>query len=148
MTVVVWDGSTLATDKAASDGAAHWHTDKAWYHVAEEGKVVLSGTGPLHSILSMKEWFIQGADRDTFPTLQTTHPCHFVVVNYAGLYRYEAHPLPISHGRRQCAFGEGKDFAYGALAMGATAAQAVEIANQFSAHCGLGVDVFALTPGQ
>ena len=144
MTVIVWDGSTLATDTAANDGNSQWYSPKAWYHVVEEGPVILAGAGPLHSILAMREWFLDGRKRDAFPVIQTTHPCHFIVVNKGGLYRYEDHPLPIEHGRNQCAFGEGKDFAYGALAMGATSQQSVTIANQFSTHCGMSVEVFEI----
>ena len=140
MTIIVWDGSTLATDRAATDGVAKWRTEKAWYWGEGEDRLILSGAGPLHSILAMREWFKDGQEPSMFPVIQTTHPCHFVVVSpYTGLYRFEITPSPIDHGRGQCAFGEGREFAYGALAMGATAQQAVEIANSHSPHCGLGV---------
>ena len=137
MTVIVWDGSTLATDCAATDGAVMWDTDKAWYY---EG-VILSGAGPLQSILEMREWYKGGALPNKFPNIQRSPQyCHFVVVRYGtGLERYEQSPLPINHGHNKCAFGEGRDFAYGALAMGADAKKAVEIANELSPHCGRGV---------
>ena len=144
MTVVVWDGSTLATDVAATDGAAQWQTEKAWVFYNELGKVILSGSGPLHSILEMRDWFKAGARSEDFPAIQITHPCHFIMVNTNGLQRYEQHPVPINHGRNKCAFGEGRDFAYGALYMGATSEQAVEAANEHSVHCGLGVKLYTL----
>ena len=31
MTVVVWDGKTLATDRQANDGYMKWEAEKAWY---------------------------------------------------------------------------------------------------------------------
>jgi hypothetical protein len=145
MTIIVWDGSTLATDRAASDGAAQWRTKKAWYWGEGEDRLILSGAGPLHSILEMCEWFKAGIPQETFPVIQTTHPCHFVVISpHVGLYRYEQSHVPIEHGRSKCAFGEGRAFAYGALHMGADAAQAVAAANEYSPHCGLGIEEYRL----
>ena len=145
MTIIVWDGSILATDRAATDGVAKWQTDKAWYYGEGEDRVILSGAGPLSSILEMREWVKGGAEHNKFPSGQTTNPCHFIVVSpYQGLYRFESTPYVIPHGDQQCAFGDGREFAYGALAMGATAKQAVEVANQYSLHCGLGVKEFSL----
>jgi hypothetical protein len=145
MSIVVWDGSTLATDCAASDGVAQWKTEKAWYFGEGEDRLILSGTGPLHSILEMREWFKAGFKPSEFPTIQTTHPCHFIVVSPAqGLYRYESTHIPIVHGQEKCAFGQGREFAYGALATGATAQRAVEITNEYSVHCGLGVMEYRL----
>ena len=43
---------------------------------------------------------------------------------------------------------DGKEIAMGALAMGATAKQAVLICNDFSLHCGKGVEVFSLQGGK
>ena len=69
MTVVVWDGKTLATDKAASDGSAQWQTEKAWLF----GESVLSGAGPLQSILTMREWYRAGALHNNFPKYNYRH---------------------------------------------------------------------------
>ena len=145
MTVIVWDGSILATDSAATDGAAQWETEKAWYHDCDEGKVILAGAGPLQTILQMRDWFKGGGLHNKFPNAQLTSQfCHFVVVNRHGLYRYEQGVIPIEHGLHKCAFGEGKDFAYGALAMGANAETAVKIAIDHSVHCGLSVRTYKL----
>ncbi len=145
MTVVVWDGEVLATDTAATDGAAQWETEKAWYHICDEGEVILSGTGPLQTILEMREWFKNGALHNKFPSSQLTPLfCHFLVVNRNGLIRYEQGSIPIEHGTAKCAFGDGKDFAYGALAMGANAFEAVRVAIDYSVHCGLSVATYKL----
>lgn len=141
MTIIVWDGHSLSTDRAATDGQAKWKTTKAW----RWGDKILSGAGPLQSILAMREWYKEGADPKNFPLEQLSLPCHFIVVTKeGGLIRYETGPIPIEHGRAQCAFGEGRDFAYGAMAMGADSEQAVMIANTFSIHCGQGVQTFTL----
>jgi len=145
VTIIVWDGKVLATDTAATDGAAMWEVEKAWYHTCDEGTVILSGAGPLQTILQMRDWFKGGGLHNKFPNIQLTPQfCHFVVVNSHGLSRYEQGPIPIEHGHNKCAFGEGKDFAYGALAMGADAGTAVQIAIDHSVHCGLGVKFYKL----
>jgi hypothetical protein len=93
----------------------------------------------------MRDWAMEGMLQNKFPSAQLSSQfCHFVIVSLRGLRRYEQGLSPVEHGRDKCAFGEGRDFAYGALAMGATAAKAVEIANQHSVHCGLGVATYTL----
>ena len=148
MTIIVWDGETLATDAAATDGKALWKSQKAWYcdDPVNNVPVIISGAGPLQTILEMRDWFQSSALPNEFPQVQLSPQfCHFVVI-YAvsGLSRWEQGLFPIHHGRDQCAFGEGKEFAYGALAMGADAKRAVEIAIDYSPHCGMGVRLYRL----
>ena len=142
MTCIVWDGMTFATDKAASDGTVQWRSVKAW----PWNGVLLSGAGPLQSILAMRDWYKGGAFPNEFPSVQLTpHFCHFVVlIRGIGMVRYEQGPEVIEQGFIPCAFGEGQSFALGAMAMGATAYRAVEIANEHSVHCGLGVDIYTI----
>ena len=146
MSIVVWDGDILATDKAATDGTTKWQATKAWHHHNGVYPLILSGVGPLQTILAMKNWVIEGASETEFPSAQLTPLfCHFLIVSPIGLSRYEQGNLPIGHAHSKCAFGEGAPFAYGAMAMGANAARAVEIANQHSVHCGLGVATYKLS---
>jgi hypothetical protein len=142
MTIVVWDGETLAADRAATDGAAQWEIDKIWWSLSPTNEeVLLSGAGPLQTILEMREWYKNGTKRSDFPQAQQEPStwCHFILVDKEGLTRWEQGPHRIVHGTMKCAFGEGRDFAYGAMEMGANAERAVEVANKFSVHCGLGV---------
>ena len=144
MTVLVYDGTHLATDTGATDGRVMWETTKAWYHNAQH-PTILSGVGSLKNILLMRDWYINGADKDKFPTQQTgNYRCDFVVVTEEGLLRYEDTYIPIEHGKEPCAFGHGRDFAYGVLAMGGTAEQAVQVANKYSVDCGIGVALYSL----
>lgn len=140
MTIVVWDGSTLAVDRGVTDGFTMWEQDKAW----KVGDIVITGAGHMAQVVAMRDWYARGANPDDFPHTQRVGDswCELIVVSKAGLIRYERTHIPFEHGHNKCAFGSGKDFAYGALAMGATAEQAVSIANHFSIHCGMGVDVY------
>ena len=70
MTVLVYDGTHLATDTGATDGRVMWETTKAWYY-NNQCPTILSGVGSLKSILLMRDWYTDGADKDKFPTQQT-----------------------------------------------------------------------------
>lgn len=140
MTVVVYDGASLAVDRGVTDGYTMWAQNKAW----KFNDCVVTGTGHMATVIAMRDWYMEGANPDKFPAslaLGDTYS-ELIVVSKAGLIRFERSPIAIEHGHYKCAFGTGKDFAYGALAMGATAEQAVTIANHYSIHCGMGVDVF------
>lgn len=143
MTVLVWDGSNLATDRQANDGSAKWESSKAWYVTVDNDVCIVSGVGLLDDIMKMREWFKDGAVPEAFPTL-TSKSELIVVRRDTGLWLYEGVPYPLHCGLSPRAFGHGKDFAYGAIAMGATAQQAVEASNMFCLHCGKGVEVFNL----
>ena len=141
MTIVVWDGTTLAVDRGVTDGFTMWEQDKAW----KLDDIVITGSGHMASVIAMRDWYMNGSNPDTFPNklVMGDNYSELIVVSRAGLIRFEKTYIPFEHGHNKCAFGSGKDFAYGALAMGATAEQAVSIANHFSIHCGMGVDVYS-----
>lgn len=140
MSVVVWDGRSLALDRGGTDGATLFELDKYW----EVGGEVITGVGDYGSITALRDWYTLHVGGRGFPSL--LHPAELIVVQRdVGLRRYEhISASPIAHGFNKCAFGSGRDFAYGALAMGATAEQAAEVACRYSISCGHGVKVFHL----
>lgn len=146
MTVLVWDGISLATDRQANDGSAKWESDKAWY-VSDKntGKVcIVSGVGLLDDIIKLREWYREGALPKAFPELTKKSSQLIVIHRDTGLWLYDGVPHPVHYGHNLHAFGHGKDFAYGALAMGATAKEAVDACNVYSLHCGKGVGIYNL----
>ena len=76
------------------------------------------------------------------------HYYQLILVDSEGLSRYEGTPHPIKHGGNACAFGDASDFAYGALAMGATAVEAVRVAINYSNKCGGNIESFSLEKGE
>lgn len=144
MTVVVWDGvDTLATDRLAMDDGLKWRSKKAWY---SDGYII-TGVGNAGCILRQNEWFREGCIPKEYPFVHDHNSlwsCFLVVAPNVGLLQFENSPFPITRGFTACAYGDGRDFAYGALAMGASAEKAVEIANTFSTNCGFGCDVLTL----
>ena len=144
MTVVVWDGTTLSTDKMANDGSLKWESSKAWHTNINRKPVIISGVGLLQHIVFLREWLKKGGKVEDYPRhILTQHHSHqLILVKSDGLWVYEGVPVPVRRGFTPCAFGHGKDFAYGALAMGADSVKAVEVANDCSLQCGKGVQSF------
>ena len=156
MTVVVWDGKTLATDRQANDGSMKWEAEKAWYVNHKEKKdmkgselgwvyvnshSIVSGVGVLGSILKMRDWFVSGADPAALDVQPNT--AELIVVSKKGLSVWSTNGTSVELSAPM-AFGEGREYALGAMAMGATASEAVQIANEYSLHCGKGVSCYTL----
>ena len=138
MTVVVWDGKTLATDRQANDGSMKWEAEKAWYVGTDH---IVSGIGVLGSILKMRDWFVSGADPATLNVQPNS--AELIVVSSEGLSVISSNGTSVELSAPM-AFGEGREYALGAMAMGATAQEAVQIANEYSLHCGKGVSCYTL----
>ena len=145
MTVIAWDGKTLATDRMANDGSQKWESSKAWYGMSKDKEVVIiTGVGLAHYIRQLSEWYQQGMP-DIKPYVPPSQ-AKLIVVQKDGLYEL-SYKMLLPYDAPYCAFGDGKELALGALAMGATAGQAVNICNEHSLQCGKGVELFTLHGG-
>lgn len=140
MTVIAWDGTTLAADRRATDaGLPRTAT-----------KIVRSSRGCLvgmcgESAISrlMLEWFERGAPQESFPRQAADKDCpaKLVIVWLDGkIDVYEHTSAPIRFLDPFMAWGSGRDFAIAAMALGKTAREAVELACRFNIDCGNGVD--------
>ena len=142
MTVIVWDGKTLAADRRAQSGGTIRTVCKIskWPDDTE----VVAATGNLDQCLALMAWYqVDHADAAKWPTWQNKDdPCLLVVMDtYDGkVFYYEALPEKIFILDKFMAWGSGRDIALGAMAMGADARKAVEIASQFDCNCGNGCD--------
>ena len=145
MTVIAWDGKTIATDRMANDGSHKWESSKAWYGMSNDKEVVIiTGVGLAHYIRQLSEWYQQGM-HDIKPDVPPSK-AKLIVVQKDGLYEL-SYKMLLPYDAPYCAFGDGKELALGALAMGATAGQAVNICNEHSLQCGKGVELFTLHGG-
>lgn len=147
MTVIAWDGRTLAADKRTSFGGAHATTTKV--HRLASGELV-AGVGNTAQISEMLAWLAGSRDPATYPADAQRKPddcVSMLVVQLDGtLHQYEhtAHPIVIEN--RQWSIGSGGDFAMMAMHLGKTAVEAVELASLFCSNCGNGVDALELKP--
>lgn len=139
MTVIVFDGATCAVDSGAVAETTMLRVRKFWIR----GDELITGAGETSHVVAMAEWYLAGAKVEEFPpVIHLKRDAELVVIDSRRVRRYEASPYGVDHGNVRCAFGGGRDFAYGALAMGATAAQAAEVACLFSPVCAEPVHTF------
>ena len=89
------------------------------------------------------EWYRQGHKKEEWPDFQKTDSWTILIVAKDGkCVEYEQDPIAIPTEDEFIAWGNGRQFAIGALAMGANSVEAVEITSHHCSGCGRGVDSF------
>jgi hypothetical protein len=152
MTVIAWDGKTLAADKQATEGGLRQVTTKIM--LVEKGKFkghLLAGAGSSSQANMLMAWFVQGADAECFPKYQDTDDLSaalLVITPSREILRYDFNPIPVVFHDEKYALGTGREVAIGAMAMGATAVEAVEIASRLCSGCGMGIDSITMKKGK
>ena len=140
MSIIVWDGKTLAADsQATNENLGYGKMSKIWRH----GDVLLAGVGQSQALLAIRNWIECGAEPSTFPKEymdRTERTCMWVINRNGKIARIEDGPFLLPRSESMFADGSGRDFAYGALEMGADAVEAVGVACKFDIYCGGGID--------
>lgn len=138
MSVVAWDGKTLAADKQGTNAGYAFTVTKM--RRIKRG-VVVAWTGTFEYGMLLAEWYAGGAKPEEWPAFQRTDGwTRLIVVEKGKAFVFEQEPVKQPVETPFDAWGCGRDYALGALAMGAGAAEAVLVASRFSTGCGLGVD--------
>jgi len=140
MSVVVWDGHTLAADKQGTIGDLRVKTTKM---VRLDSGELLAWVGGQEEGMALENWYVNGCKPEEWPESQNAEGWGKLIAIVKGrAYEYEQLPIRQSVQSVPAAWGSGRDFALGALAMGADAVGAVKVACKFSTTCGMGVDSF------
>jgi hypothetical protein len=138
MSVVIWDGTTLAADKRATNAGTTYRTTK----IFRQGDTLVGITGHFghgHAVLA---WLARGRDPTTYPEAEPADRCYCLVVHRDGrLERFEGSPYPLVVEERVHALGSARDFALMAVHLGYDARRAVELTCELSVDCGDGMDV-------
>jgi hypothetical protein len=141
MTTIAWDGKTLAVDRQADNGETRETVTKLRWRYTAEGKEVMAWTGFHEQGLWLAEWYFAGADRSKWPEFQASKDWTILVVaGPKGVKVYERLPIAQKIEDAFMAWGAGRNLALGAMAAGADACQAIEIATRFDIHTGQGVN--------
>lgn len=143
MTVIAWDGRTLAADKRANYNG-HARTVTKIFRLDAHRLVAFAGDAA--NACALVEW-LRDPDRKAadFPKHDHTHA---YVVHSDGTtecYEGDAYPVPITE--RYFAGGAGRDYALAALYLGCDARRAVEVACALDIYCGNGIDVLRFEEG-
>ncbi len=140
MTIIAWDGKSLAVDRMACNASVGLTTTKFKRLLNDE---VAAWCGDHEQGLVLAEWYANGRIKSDWPHFQNTKDwSRLVVAGEYGVKEYEKEPVAQSMLDKCQAWGSGGDVALGAMHMGATAGQAVGAASAVCFDCGKGVDVF------
>ena len=144
MTVVAWDGRTLAADKRACNGTLIHTTTK----IFRVGGALAAYSGPAAAGEELLAWFRDGAVPAELPESQRDDERggKLLVIDATGIRVYEGTPYPLRFEGPHFAIGCGRDFAMAAMYLGKTAAEAVAVACALDSGCGNGIDTLELTP--
>jgi len=146
MTVIVWDGKTLAADKEA--GTQYIKCNRTTkIHRLEDGRLMgLAGDAAVAR--EMGEWVKAGASPASFPDEcrpgRTNSARALVITMDRQVLVYENSPYPILFDGDKHAIGAGTDAALAVLALGHDAVTAVRIASEVCNGCGGGIDSLEL----
>lgn len=143
MTVIAWDGKTLAADKRAMNNGFKGGTVTK-IHRWPGGLCAFAGDFDVG--MQMVQWLRAGADASNYPKQQAEKSAaSFLVVNRDGTVdRYESTPVPLRMENQQQAMGTGRDYALAAMHLGCDAQRAVLVACALDSACGNGVDALEL----
>lgn len=140
MTIIVWDGKTLAADKQATNSGLKLTVTK----IRKIREHLVGFSGDLDYAFAMANWFENGAKVEDFPKHQEDSEKWvgmIVITPDKKVLKYERSPYPMDFTENNAlCIGSGRDFAFGALAMGANAHKAVMIACLYENGCGMGID--------
>ena len=143
MTVIAWDGKTLAADKMACSVGYGYTVTKV--HRLRDGSIVaFSGDGD-HA-MALLAWLNAARDPAAYPEAQKDNEASALVVRHddGSVWSYGKTPYP---QRIECALyamGHGRDFALAGMHCGLSAREAVELACRLDVFCGNGVDTLTL----
>lgn len=145
MSVVVWDGRSrvIAADRQVSIGDLISPGRK----MLRDGPRVYAWTGDTAAARMLIDWHSDpNRSSASWPVIQHTESwTRLIIADAHGCHFFEQHPARIEVPPDSFfAFGAGRDLAMGALAAGADARKAVEIANTYNAWCGFGVELYDL----
>lgn len=139
MTVIAWDGTTLAADKRAVYGAGTYTITKV-FRVDEDRLAGVAGC--MARAVLIVDWLRRNGPPEEYPKQEDEADwVSCMVIHRDGrIHRYETRGVPMLVENTRHATGSGRDFATAAMHCGCSAAEAVAVACAYSADCGDGID--------
>lgn|SRR5574340_158017 len=145
MSVVAWDGRTVAADRQGTMGEALIVTGTKMRRAKDGNILAVTGTLDLGNILM--DWYEDGENPEEWPLeLQKdeNYASDLLLFTLDGAYSFGRLGYRMKVEDNFAAWGCGAAFAIGAMAAGAKAADAVEIACTYNPFCGNGIDIMRI----
>ena len=144
MTVIAWDGKTLAADKMACS-AGYGYTVTKVHRLRDGGIAAFAGDGD--GAMALLAWLNAAQNPAAYPEAQKDNDTSALVIRPDGsVWSYGKTPYPQRIECERYAMGHGRDFALAAMHCGKSAREAVDLACQLDVYCGNGVDTLELMP--
>lgn len=138
MTVIVWDGKTLAADRQCTS-CGHTFSVTKVFRVGADMLVGFAGNGSRLGVY--REWLERGAVPSQYPVQIDNQSLHMLVILRDGrIHKYESSGYPIPVEESYHAMGSGRDYALAAVVLGFDSERAVAVASQLCEECGRGCD--------
>lgn len=141
MTVIAWDGTTLAADKrSVSSGLASTVTK-----ILKINGSLIGASGDFDECKKLEKWFKSGdLSEEAYPKGLKGDTTLLVISPTGQIRLHRDSYLFMTFEDSYCAIGCGRDYALSALSLGMTAAEAVAHACKFDVYCGNGIDTLTL----
>lgn len=148
MTTVVWDGRSMAGERmyciggTPVKGPAPKIRRLTWKGVP----AVMGASGVLEYGNALMDWLESGTPAGREPMLPSDDDdgANVLLATADMTYLFHNSLTPVAIGKIPWAAGSGANYALGAMAMGASARKAVEIACGLDVNSGMGIDVLRL----
>ena len=140
MSVIAWDGKTVAADRQGTSNQVIGTCQK----IFKVKGFAVGFVGQEDVGLMLIQWFKDGAKMDEWlaDMQQGESGSALVVVGRSNVWQIGEFPIFSVIEDTFWAWGVGWEIALGAMSFGANAREAVETTNRLHAYCGGGVDVF------
>jgi len=134
VTIIAWDGKTVAADTALTCGVLVAQTTKIFTFDNKRGKGILAVCGDAAPGSGVKSWFVE--NKPDFPKLKDEEDVQMIVFYASGeieLYANSEHPIEMNVD--QFAWGSGAEMAMGAMKSGASAVEACFTVCESEVYC-------------
>lgn len=146
MTVIAWDGKTLAADRRMG---SYCHRSVTKIRRSIRTGALLGASGSGQGGRELMEWYEQGAIPEKWPQFHRSADEGSIlcaVTKEGRVFEFGASPHAIEILDSSYSLGSGRDVARTAMHLGLDARRAVEIANELCTECGNGIDTLTLEP--
>lgn len=141
MTIIAWDGKTMAADKMMGFGSSMATVTK----IHKIDGMLFGWAGDAALGRAAQNWVRTGMKVEDFPAGQRTTPGSMMLIMPDGEIRhYGNEPYPMIIEDKFYAVGSGDEYALATMYLGHDARKAVEVASALNQHCGNGIDTLEL----
>lgn len=143
MTVIAWDGKTLAADKMLSNATYKYKINKLFR--LNDGSIG-GWAGYPHQALKVIGWLNSDRNPEKYPdqTDEERSAVVMIITKKKKVYLFNDMMAPCAIEEKQIAIGSGDAYAKTAMFMGYDAESAVFVASKLCPSCGSGIDTMVL----